>query len=149
MNPRAPLRALGVTLLGALIAACGSSLPVPPAGRVPDNDMQEVPYPPPPARVETIPPQETRGAVWIDGQWDWNGRDWRWTDGQWVIPPQGAAYFTPWTTARRPDGRLLFARATWRAADGSPVPPVSGDCGVGAPPPAEAPPQDPERTAGR
>jgi hypothetical protein len=81
---------------------------------------EEVAYPPPPARVETVPPQKNRLDVWIDGQWAWDGKTWTWLAGAWVTPPRGA-YFTPWATTRRADGRLLFARAVWRAKDGRPL----------------------------
>jgi WXXGXW repeat (2 copies) len=79
--------------------------------------MDEVPYPPPAARVETVPPRKNAGDVWIDGQWDWDGTAWKWLEGSWTTPPAGA-YFTPWATERRGDGRLFFARATWRTRDG-------------------------------
>jgi len=80
----------------------------------------EVAYPPPPARVETIPLQKTAGQVWIDGQWEWDGKGWKWREGEWMTPPANA-YFTPWMTKRRGDGQLLFARAEWRDKDGRPL----------------------------
>ncbi|APR81351.1 Hypothetical protein A7982_06698 [Minicystis rosea] len=70
--------------------------------------------------METIPTQEHAGEVWIDGQWEWDGKSWKWLSGRWMTPPAGA-YFTPWETERRPDGRLFFARATWRSRDGRPI----------------------------
>jgi hypothetical protein len=82
--------------------------------------MIEVPYPPPAARVETIPDPKVAGQVWIDGQWEWDARDWKWRDGAWTTPPPNA-YFTPWTTKRRADGQLLFARAEWRDPSGRPL----------------------------
>jgi hypothetical protein len=103
-----------------LLSACSSSLPRPPTGRVPTAGMMEVPYPPPPARVEVIPPQPGKLDVWIDGQWDWGGRAWQWLPGSWLTPPPNA-YFTRWTTMRTIDGRLLFARAAWRRKDGRPL----------------------------
>ena len=76
-----------------------------------------MPYPPPPGRVETIPHVTHERAVWIDGQWDWDGTEWAWSEGSWTTPVSGA-YFTPWTVIRRPDGRLFFEAAAWRAPDG-------------------------------
>jgi hypothetical protein len=55
--------------------------------------------------------------VWLDGQWTWGGKTWNWLPGAWVTPPKGG-YFTPWTAARRADGRLFFTPATWRTRDG-------------------------------
>jgi hypothetical protein len=102
------------------LAACSSSLPRPPTGRVPTDALIEVPYPPPAAHVETIPPQKDSHEVWIDGQWEWDGKEWKWVAGTWMTPPANA-YFTPWTTVRRRDGRLFFASAAWRAKDGRPL----------------------------
>ena len=112
--------ALRAFLLCALLPACSGSLPRPPTGPVPPGDMIEVPYPPPPARVETIPVQKTAGEVWIDGQWEWDGKAWKWREGAWSTPPENA-YFTPWMTKRRGDGQLLFARAEWRDKAGRPL----------------------------
>ncbi len=113
--------ALGVVMaLTALpvLGACLRSLPRPPTrAPSPDDATLEVPYPPPPARVETVPAKPGDGVVWVDGQWDWDGRDYRWLGGAWVKPiPSG--FFVPWITKRREDGRLFFARAGWHAADG-------------------------------
>jgi hypothetical protein len=118
-------RAAGVPTCAAICLVlglgCSSSLPKPKAGPVPDDALIEVPYPPPAARVEDIPKQAKPSDVWIDGQWDWTGRDWRWIDGAWMTPPAADAYFTPWTTKRERNGHLLFAPAAWRAKDGRPL----------------------------
>ncbi|MFT3776182.1 MAG: hypothetical protein QM820_63370 [Minicystis sp.] len=107
--------------LALLCAACSGSLPRPPSGPVPkDAFTDEVPYPPPAARVEVITKRTNERAVWVDGQWEWDGETWKWLSGRWMLPPPGA-YFTPWTAVRRPDGRLFFARATWRSRDGKPL----------------------------
>lgn len=100
-------------LLFWLLPACSPSLPRPPACTIPNSDMIEVPYPPPPARVETIPLKKAETEVWIDGQWEWDGKGWKWREGAWTTPPANA-YFTPWSTKRRGDGQLLFTRAEWR-----------------------------------
>lgn len=76
-----------------------------------------VPYPPPAARVEVIPPQEDARKVWVDGQWEWDRGRFRWTEGKWVLPPPDA-YFTPWSTRRRADGTLIFQSAAWRGPSG-------------------------------
>lgn len=104
----------------ALLPACSPSLPRPPTGKIPTDETIEVPYPPPPARAETIPPEKAAGQVWIDGQWEWNEKAWKWREGAWTTSPPGA-YFTPWTTKRRADGQLLFTRAEWRDKAGRPL----------------------------
>jgi len=111
---------LSVVVLYAVttaLPACSASLPKPPTGPIPPGAMNEVPYPPPPARVETVPPRPKDGEVWVDGQWDWDGKAWKWLEGSWTPPPANA-YFSPWATERRSDGRLFFARAVWRTRDG-------------------------------
>lgn len=114
--------ALGPTLLVALAYACGAPrLPAPPYVRQPTNALAEVPYPPPPARVERVPEPPGGAAVWIDGEWSWQGRRWAWKRGRWVVPPPGAA-FAPWTAVRDASGTLYFAPGTWRDAKGAEVP---------------------------
>jgi hypothetical protein len=81
----------------------------------------EVPYPPPAARVEIIPRKPRDGAVWLDGEWQWEGKVWAWEPGGWVLPPTGA-YLAPWVTYRQENGKLLFAPGSWHAEDGSPLP---------------------------
>jgi hypothetical protein len=120
-----------------LLSACSESLPAPPTGPIPSEAWIEVPYPPPPARVETVPPPPQGGSreVWLDGQWDWVGDAWRWAAGAWMTPPANA-YFTPWQTVRGSDGRLFFAPAAWRGKDGRPLDVGAGrDACPGAPAP--------------
>ena len=112
--------ALGVLLALALLPACAASLARPASGKVPNDEMIEVPYPPPPARVETIPEKKRVGQVWLDGQWEWDGKAWKWRDGAWTTPPPDAN-FTPCSTRRRGDGQLLFTRAEWRDKQGRPL----------------------------
>ena len=86
----------------------------------PVSAFEEVPYPPPPGRSEVVPEKPKANDVWIDGQWDWQGEKWRWSPGVWVIPVPSATW-QPWMTSRRRDGRLFFARATWRDPQGRAV----------------------------
>lgn len=99
--------------------ACGSSLPSPATAEdasIRDRAV-EVPFPPPPARVEFIPEKPRSGAVWIDGEWSWTGRRWAWIHGRWVIPPPDAT-FARWRTERTKDGTLLFASGMWLGPKG-------------------------------
>jgi len=107
-----------------LLAACGMRLSAPPTGPHPVQSTVyvDIPYPPPPARVEVIPtPPADRGAVWVDGEWAWQGKHWDWQAGGWVVPPAGA-YFAPWLVYRLDDGRLLFAAGAWHLANGERIP---------------------------
>jgi len=114
-----------VVLLAALGAiGCSSRLPAPPTGPHPASatNYLEIPYPPPPARVEIVPPAPAEaGAVWVDGEWGWQGKRWNWLPGGWVVPPKGA-YFAAWLVYRLDNGRLLFAPGSWHAATGEKLP---------------------------
>jgi hypothetical protein len=83
--------------------------------------LLEIPYSPPPARVEVVPETAVDGAVWVDGEWSWTGRRWSWSRGQWVVPEKGAM-FAPWRTVRGADGRLYLVKGVWRSADGKDLP---------------------------
>ena len=108
-------------LAACALAACGARLPTPPYAPQLTSALAQVPYPPPPARVETVPPQPRADAVWIDGSWEWRRR-WVWRVGGWVVAPRGAAY-APWVAVRGADGTLFFAPATWRDAHGNEIDP--------------------------
>jgi hypothetical protein len=113
-----------VSLVVLLVApACGSSLPAPRTGPHPPNATNyiEVPYPPPAARVEIVPRKPREGAVWVDGEWAWEGKRWVWESGGWVMPPEHA-YLAPWLTYRQENGKLLFAPGTWHSDTGAPLP---------------------------
>ena len=119
------MSAVATCAVAGALSACGGSFPRPPMVAPPVSAYEEVPYPPPAARAEVVPPKPDGAVVWLDGQWDWTGSSWRWSHGGWIVPVTGARY-QPWTSARRNDGRLFFARATWRDANGKPldVPPT-------------------------
>ena len=102
--------------------ACSSGLPRPPYSAQKTTDLQEVPFPPPPARVEFVPDQPNAECVWIDGEWEWTGRVWTWKRGRWVEPIPNAT-FSPWTTVRGADGMLYLAGGTWRDAKGDAIDP--------------------------
>ena len=119
---------LGASTLGVFgalgllaVDGCGSSLPMAPSIAQPANAFIDVPFPPPPPRVEFVPPQPKSGASWIDGAWTREGTRWRWKRGGWYDVPPGV-FYSQWETLR-PDGtRLLFAAPAWRDAKGNVVP---------------------------
>jgi hypothetical protein len=109
----------------ATLVACGNRVPHPPYAPHPTSDLVEVDFPPPPARVEGVPPRPRDDAVWIDGEWTWRGRRWAWNPGRWVAPPEGSV-FSPWTSVIRDDGVVFFAPGTWRSvATNEPIDPPS------------------------
>jgi hypothetical protein len=114
--------AIGIAL-ACSVACGGSALPGPELATpapLKHGEAIEVPFPPPPARVEFIPKKPRSGAVWIDGEWSWTGRRWAWTYGRWLVPPPDAT-FAQWRTARMSDGALLFAAGTWYDARGQEI----------------------------
>ncbi len=119
------LLAAGVSLsiAGILLSCAAPRLPAPTYVGQPTSALQEAAYPPPPARVEHIPdlPKEKEGAVWIDGEWTWQGRRWAWKQGRWVMPPSGGR-FSPWTSTRDKTGLYYVAEGKWRDAQGRELP---------------------------
>jgi hypothetical protein len=109
--------------LPLLAVGCGSAFPKPALAPQPPAAFSEVPYPPPPARVEMVPERPKGDPPWIDGSWVWEGGQWRWLAGGWVVPAQGSVYSLSETRRRPDDGAVLYAPAAWRMPDGQPAPP--------------------------
>jgi hypothetical protein len=103
---------VATTLVAAL--SCEHALPGPPRTSQATSAYVEVPFAPPPGRVEFVPNQPLEGAVWIDGEWTWEpvGRRWAWKYGRWVVPPNGARY-ARWSLVRASDGTLFYAPGAW------------------------------------
>lgn len=113
--------AFGLSVAGDLgLVACGTpSLPRPALAPHKSTDLVPLATPPPPAKVEIVPPRpEIEGVVWIDGEWSFEGRRARWRRGRWLIPPRGAR-FAPWVEVRADDGQLYFAPGKWIDASGA------------------------------
>jgi hypothetical protein len=115
--------AVGLTLsIAGAMLACGSSrLAAPPYVAQSTGALQPTDFPPPPARVEYVPDEPAGGeAVWIDGEWTWQGQRYTWKSGRWVIPPPKAK-FSPWSATRDVAGVLYVAPGTWRDGAGNEV----------------------------
>ena len=107
----------------ALAAACGATLPQPRFTAPPEEAFVSVPYPPPAALSELIPPQpKAAGVVFQDGAWVWRGNYYVWQRGGWVVPPSGAQLAVA-TLRYLPDGRANFAAPRWVDAKGQRVRP--------------------------
>ncbi len=107
-------------LLTVALTSCGSDVSTPRYVSQPLSALAPVRWAPPPARVETVPLKPARSAVWIDGEWAWQGRRWAWRRGRWILPPAGASY-SPWTMTRDLNGGVWFAPGAWRNARGEDV----------------------------
>ena len=68
------------------------------------------PHPPP---VEFVPPRPEKGALWVDGSWEWTGGGrFGWRSGTWAMIPKGLLR-ARWVVVRRKvDGQLFFAPST-------------------------------------
>jgi hypothetical protein len=51
--------------------------------------------PPPPRRVEVVPRQPGTGYLWIEGDWIWDGHQYRWASGRWEAPRPGWMWVPP------------------------------------------------------
>ncbi len=107
-------------LLLVACSACSSSLPEPLPARQPWADYRPVPYPPPAAFSEVVPPRPRPDALWIDGHWAWRGRRYLWRRGGWVVPAAGSR-MAQWRIRYSPDGTLQFAEETWYDAKLRPI----------------------------
>ncbi|MBX3198564.1 MAG: YXWGXW repeat-containing protein [Labilithrix sp.] len=142
------LVALAAILAGASpVAGCGGSLPRPAAAPISVDDYVEVPFTPRTPPVEFIPPSPAKGAVWVDGSWEWSGNRYVWRFGSWVVPPPGVRLARWAIVRRRVDGQLFFAPSSWKDASGAPVtdrafvgalgPRARARSRLGAPPPVD------------
>ena len=104
---RATLLRRGALLAGMLLlvlSAC-SSRPQPQTGSV------YVMSDPPPRREEIRPERSVSAAVWIPGQWRWNGYRYVWLPGYWESSPRGM--WVPGHWARAPHG-WVWVYGYWR-----------------------------------
>ena len=102
--------AIGTLLVCATTFGCGGRHAEAPRGAHPPNDAVVVPYPPPPAKVEEVPPQPSGTCTWTDGYWEFSDR-WEWQPGEWVVP-QAHCRLAP-VELRRQAGQLWHARPRW------------------------------------
>ncbi|MEZ4439390.1 MAG: YXWGXW repeat-containing protein [Polyangiaceae bacterium] len=101
--------------------ACTPHLPLPPQGTHHGDTPAEVPFGPPTPRVQEIPDPPSEAAVWVDGHWSWDGSDYQWRPGHWVVPSPGSVYAPP-TLVRRRDGSLVYYEGLWKRADATSSP---------------------------
>jgi len=83
------------------------------SGSVPASTTVVVTAPtaPPPAQAETPPPAPGPRYVWAQGHWSWDGTQYVWNPGRYVIPPTTVARWTPGYWQQSPTG--------WVWTDGS------------------------------
>ncbi len=119
--------ALAPAAVGVALACGRSRLPLPAYGDQPPGfpESRCVPWPPPPAKPELTGEPPSERAVWVDGEWIWNGRgtgprsyagEWDWRPGGWVEPPFGATYARA-RLERMPSGALAWYPGHWHVPE--------------------------------
>jgi len=53
------------------------------------------PSAPPPPREEPPPPAPGPSTIWETGHWSWNGHDWVWVHGQYLVRPAPTMNWVP------------------------------------------------------
>lgn len=121
-----------------LCLGCAPALRTPPTGPFPLNArFSIVDFPPPPALVQTVPPDPGEACSWVDGYFTWQGRRWVWIPGAWstLLPD---CYRTPAAMAWVPtdSGAILYyAEPAWnlRAGQTTPLTPIDPHSVCGTP----------------
>lgn len=69
--------------------------------------------PPPPPRHEVLVERPSAHHVWVAGYHRWDGRQYVWTPGTWVMPPQ--AYYHRWAPGhwRHAAGGYVWVEGHW------------------------------------
>lgn len=101
-------------------AACSRSVPLVAHGPHPASGGVEpvaVDSPPPPVKVQIIPPAPRHDCRWADGEWAWRSGEWRWQEGAWLSPSPHCFFADAvfvWLPARTaPTGLLYYTRSQW------------------------------------
>ncbi|MDB5214679.1 MAG: hypothetical protein JWO86_2606 [Myxococcaceae bacterium] len=113
--------AMSLAIAGVMLACAAPRPPAPRYVGHPTEALQQAAYPPPPARVEFMPDIPKPNAVWIDGEWTWQGRRYAWKQGRWLVAPPNAR-FSPWTSTRDKSGIFYIAEGKWRDPQGRELP---------------------------
>lgn len=101
-------------MLGAFVLTAGSFalMPTPAHADVSIGVSITVGSPPPPLPVYEQPPIPAVGYIWTPGYWAWDGEEYYWVPGTWVLAPFTGALWTPgyWGWS---DGVYAFHQGYW------------------------------------
>jgi hypothetical protein len=93
---RRALKSVSMAALAAVVSApIFAQLPPPPP--LPGLEIRIGRTAPPRIRHERRTRRTERNAVWVAGSWDWQGDNWVWIPGRWVVPESRRAH---WVRAR-------------------------------------------------
>jgi len=74
---------------------------------------QPPPPPPPPQYATDVPPPPEPDAIWINGYYTFDGRQYIWVAPHWIVPPPGyRTYVAPHWAWR--GGNYVYIRGYWR-----------------------------------
>jgi hypothetical protein len=116
------IRASSSIALVVALVACGPTVPHPPYVEQASAALTAIALPPPPGRIERVPPRPPTADAWVDGEWVLAHDRWLWLLGRWVHVAPGAKY-APWVTVRGVDGTLYYAPSIWVNAHGTQIDP--------------------------
>jgi WXXGXW repeat (2 copies) len=68
---------------------------------------------PPPPAVEVVPAPPAAGYIWRPGYWGWNGAQYVWVPGAYVVAPYPAAVWVPGHWVAR-GGGWIWVEGYWR-----------------------------------
>ena len=117
-STRGCARLAAVTLALGAPSACGSGVRTVPTGPhgVTSAPPIVVEAAPPPAKVETVPPDPGAPCAWLDGRWEWAEDTWAWSPGAWVTPPKDCHFAAPearWVPTVAGPGLLFYFPGRW------------------------------------
>ena len=97
--------------------------------------------PPPAVRVERAPLAPSPRHVWVPGWWWWDGRQYVWRTGAWMVPPSTGTVWVP-PSWHFENGQWTYYAGYWTSPGivypnqaYQPAPPVEPDVATTAPPP--------------
>ena len=94
------------------IAALGANLPAAATAEAQVAITNNAILPPPPLPVYLQPPCPAPSYLWVPGYWSWDGFDYYWVSGDWVLPPTVGLLWTPGYWAWR-DTIYSFNEGYW------------------------------------
>lgn len=90
----------------------GSTAPAATAPSYAGTTTMVAPYAPPPQRIENPPPSSSPLAVWAPGHWSWNGTQFEWVSGHYVMRPSATATWHPGYWQQGPAG-WTWTEGSW------------------------------------
>ncbi|HEY3173286.1 MAG TPA: YXWGXW repeat-containing protein [Thermoanaerobaculia bacterium] len=94
------VRSISIAALAAVVSAplFAQLPPPPPVPPLPGLEIRIGRQAPPRIRRERRTARPGRDYIWVEGFWDWQGDNWVWIPGRWVVPEGGRRVH--WVRAR-------------------------------------------------